>query len=47
MTSPGQCKDCLVDKAICNGGSNIGPKAGYWRSSNTTDNFIECLYAKA
>ena len=35
------CKECPTDKAICNGGSDIGPKAGYWRSSNTSDNFIE------
>ena len=38
---PSSCLECPTDKAICNGGSDIGPKAGYWRSSNTTDNFIE------
>ena len=27
----------------CKGGSDIGPKPGYWRSSNLTDNFIACL----
>lgn len=31
----------------CYGGSDVGPKAGYWRSSNTTDNFISCLYSSA
>jgi len=25
MTEPGACKTCPTTKAICNGGSNIGP----------------------
>lgn len=44
MTDTGSCKTCPTDMAICMGGANIGPKPGYWRSSNTTDNFIECQY---
>lgn len=40
MTSPGTCQQCPTDKAICNGGSNIGPKAGYWRTNNYTSDFI-------
>mmetsp|Transcript_32875 Transcript_32875/g.37654 ORF Transcript_32875/g.37654 Transcript_32875/m.37654 type:complete len:200 (-) Transcript_32875:14-613(-) len=31
----------------CYGGSNVGPKPGYWRSSLTSDNFIACLYSSA
>ncbi|CDW86060.1 UNKNOWN [Stylonychia lemnae] len=31
MTEPGQCSTCPSSKAICNGGSNIGPQKGYWR----------------
>lgn len=37
------CKACPLDKAFCEGGSNIGPKPGYWRSSNTSDTFYECF----
>ena len=40
MTEPGTCETCPTEKAICNGGSNIGPKAGFWRSSNISSNFI-------
>ena len=29
------------------GGSDIGPKPGYWRSHNKTDNFIDCLHPPA
>ena len=42
-TSPTECKICPQEKAICNGGSNIGPKPGYWRKNNETDTFIECF----
>ncbi|CDW79084.1 UNKNOWN [Stylonychia lemnae] len=31
MTEPGNCIICPEQKAICQGGSNIGPKKGYWR----------------
>lgn len=31
----------------CKGGSDIGPKPGYWRSSTDTDNFIQCLFTAA
>ncbi|CDW82348.1 UNKNOWN [Stylonychia lemnae] len=36
MTEPGQCKTCPTSKAVCNGGSNIGPQPGYWRKNNVT-----------
>ena len=41
--SPQLCKECLpIEKAICEGGSEIYPHPGYWRRSNLSDNFIEC-----
>jgi len=42
MKEPGECKDCPSDEALCFGGSNIGPKPGYWRKSNKTEKFIKC-----
>ena len=47
MTEPGYCLPCDTDVSYCYGGSNIGPKAGYWRRSNTTDEFIKCLNQEA
>eukprot|EP00347_Sterkiella_histriomuscorum_P024148 403332142 len=47
MTEPGICQQCPTEKAICNGGSNIGPKPGYWRKSNFTSNFVKCEYTYA
>ena len=47
MTSPGNCETCPSDKALCYGGSNVGPAAGYWRKSNYTSNFIKCLNTNA
>lgn len=44
QTSPGSCKPCQSGKMFCKGGFNVGPKPGYWRSSNTSENFIQCLY---
>ena len=44
MTETGSCKQWPTNKAICTGGSKIAWKAGFWRSSSTTENFIECLY---
>eukprot|EP00347_Sterkiella_histriomuscorum_P009701 403340212 len=43
MKEPGICRTCPTTKAVCNGGSNIGPQPGYWRKSNTTSNFIKCF----
>ena len=43
LSTPGGCKACQTAKMYCKGGSDIGPKPGYWRSSNQTDNFIACL----
>ena len=39
---PTECKSCPSDKAICLGGTKIGPLPGYWRKSNMTDDFIAC-----
>eukprot|EP00347_Sterkiella_histriomuscorum_P007237 403349735 len=47
MTSPGSCQSCPTEKANCYGGSNIGPKPGYWRKNNVTSNFIQCSYPPA
>jgi len=44
---PTECKVCPAEKALCNGGSNIGPKPGYWRKDNETDNFIACFEPKS
>ncbi|TNV88029.1 hypothetical protein FGO68_gene8850 [Halteria grandinella] len=40
---PGLCKTCKSDVSVCKGGSQIYPLPGYWRSTNETDNFIQCL----
>eukprot|EP00347_Sterkiella_histriomuscorum_P001991 403369895 len=47
MKSPGNCVTCPTTKAVCYGGSNIGPKPGYWRKNNYTSTFIKCLYTEA
>lgn len=47
MTGPGNCDKCPTEKAVCYGGSNVGPKAGYWRRNNYTSDFIKCLYEPA
>ena len=47
QSQPGSCKSWQTLKMYWYGGSNVGPKPGYWRSSNTTDNFIACLYSPA
>jgi hypothetical protein len=49
---PGTCKECPSDKANClkddeTDTNTIGPKSGYWRSSNSSDNFIACLFKPA
>jgi hypothetical protein len=36
------CTDC-PQGAVCYGGSLMVPKQGYWRSSKTSDEFMECL----
>ncbi|CAG9323995.1 unnamed protein product [Blepharisma stoltei] len=40
------CKDCPTS-AKCYGKNNIYPKAGYWRVSNLTDNFLKCPNSNA
>ena len=44
---PGSWKECITNKINCFGGYDIGPAPGYWRTSNTSENFIECLYSPA
>ena len=36
--------NCLIcdTNAICNGGSIVYPKAGYWRDNDTSEDFILC-----
>jgi hypothetical protein len=40
------CTDCPTG-AECYGGSLMVPKQGYWRSSKTSDDFMECLVPSA
>ncbi|CDW71619.1 UNKNOWN [Stylonychia lemnae] len=47
MTDPGLCMSCPNDKAICNGGSDIGPLPGFWRKNNLTSTFIKCMHYSA
>ena len=47
QTSPGSWKSCQTQKMYCKGGSDVGPKPGYWRSSLSSDNFISWLYSGA
>ena len=47
MTEPGSCQKCPTSQAVCNGGSDIGPLPGYWRSTNLTSTFIRCLRPSA
>ncbi|TNV88194.1 hypothetical protein FGO68_gene1286 [Halteria grandinella] len=42
-SEPTFCKKCPIQEAECLGGSTIFPQAGYWRSSNYSDQFIKCL----
>ena len=46
-TSPQECKECQKTRMYWRGGSDIGPRPGFWRSSTSSDNFIECLYKPA
>ena len=47
MKQPGSCIECPTTKAICLGGNDIGPRPGFWRTSNYSANFIQCLYPEA
>ena len=47
MNTPEQCEKCPAEKAVCMGGSSIGPKKGYWRANNYTQNIIQCLNSDA
>lgn len=40
---PVSCSNCKTDVSYCLGGTKVFPKPGYWRSSNATDNFLECI----
>ena len=41
-TEPTECDVCPKEQANCLGGTNIGPKEGYWRKSNMTAKFLPC-----
>ena len=38
---------CDSQKAVCLGGSQVAPKAGYWRYDINSDNFLECPQSSA
>ncbi|CDW78086.1 UNKNOWN [Stylonychia lemnae] len=44
---PTDCLECNSVKAICLGGDRIGPKPGFWRKSNLTNNFQNCPKTEA
>jgi len=37
-----ECAVCQIEKSICLGGSDIGPKPNFWRKSKETYFFIPC-----
>jgi hypothetical protein len=43
INKPGECRKYPTEMAICFGGSFIGPRPGYWRKSNNTFKFMECV----
>ncbi|CDW91246.1 UNKNOWN [Stylonychia lemnae] len=47
MQAPGDCISCPIDRAICTGGTTIGPLPGFWRGSNISQKFEKCLYLPA
>jgi hypothetical protein len=47
MDEPGECQTCPSDKAVCYGGTHVGPAPGFWRVSNKSSNFIACLHKPA
>lgn len=42
MTEPGVCNEC-PSHATCLGGTQIGPKQGYWRENSLSLTFIKCM----
>ncbi|TNV88103.1 hypothetical protein FGO68_gene7380 [Halteria grandinella] len=46
-TEPTQCLKCQELVSQCPGGSELYPLAGYWRSSNSTDEFLQCINTAA
>ena len=44
LTDPMKAKSCLTcpSSAVCNGGSSISLKRGFWRASNKTDIIVDC-----
>jgi hypothetical protein len=42
---PSSCKSCTIEKRFyCYGGFNLTPKAGYWRRTSDSINFMKCPY---
>ncbi|TNV71313.1 hypothetical protein FGO68_gene17027 [Halteria grandinella] len=46
-TKSSKCLPCKSEFSICLGGNKVYPKPGYWRSSEFSDNFIQCRNLKA
>ncbi|TNV74538.1 hypothetical protein FGO68_gene13859 [Halteria grandinella] len=42
-TSITSCISCQTENSVCQGGSELYPLSGYWRSSADSDNIMECL----
>ncbi|TNV74909.1 hypothetical protein FGO68_gene4786 [Halteria grandinella] len=42
-TQTTSCLTCQISKSTCEGGSEVYPLSGYWRSSTKSDNIMECL----
>ena len=40
-TADKECTPCSIG-AECDGGSNVAPQAGYWKSSNISNLIIQC-----
>ncbi|TNV88043.1 hypothetical protein FGO68_gene7468 [Halteria grandinella] len=47
QTEPLSCKDCQSQFSECPGGSLVYPLPGYWRSSNPSEKFYQCIFQKA
>mmetsp|Transcript_5274 Transcript_5274/g.4475 ORF Transcript_5274/g.4475 Transcript_5274/m.4475 type:complete len:114 (-) Transcript_5274:1228-1569(-) len=44
--SESACIECDPN-AVCKGGNNVGPSAGYWRLNETADIFVPCSSEEA
>jgi hypothetical protein len=45
FVEPSSCKSCTIERRFyCYGGFNLTPKAGYWRRTSNSFNFMKCPY---